>query len=176
MASGRMILSCRQHCGMGYLSRSAPELGRGPVLLPGGSAHCPKDTATADDLVSFAGIHSAYQKADLISGFCLIFSLGGSTSKLQCNDFLHLRWRLEGPDHTRISVHFTYALRHFSPYPHRWWCCCSSYQIPDPWTSTPDWKSNLSDAQALYPQPVVRRLSFRELEWTRQRLGTPVGD
>ena len=60
--------------------------GRGPLLLPEASASQAKDTAAANDLVSFAGTHEALQaKANIVSAFCLTFGLEVAVQKkLRC--------------------------------------------------------------------------------------------
>ena len=72
----------------------------------GASASQAKDTAAADDLVSFAGTHEALQaKADIVSAFCLIFGLEVAVQKkLRC---FHLKWCADDPlvpDHIVIHL------------------------------------------------------------------------
>ena len=79
----------------------------------GGDSRPAEDTAAADDLVSFAGTHRALQaKADIVSGFCLIFGLEIAVKKkLRC---FHLSWgngERDAPDH--ILIH----LQGWTPHP-----------------------------------------------------------
>ena len=72
----------------------------------GGDSRTAEDTAAADDLVSFAGTHRALQaKADIVSGFCLIFGLEVAVKKkLRC---FHLSWgngERDAPDHILIHL------------------------------------------------------------------------
>ena len=80
----------------------------GHFYFQGGGAFASqaKDTAAADDLVSFAGTHEALQaKADIVSAFCLIFGLEVAVQKkLRC---FHLKWCADDPlvpDHMVIHL------------------------------------------------------------------------
>ena len=70
----------------------------------GGGIEAAKDTAAADNLVSFAGTHEALQaKANLVSAFCLIFGLEVAAHKLRC---FHLTWgNPNRPAPTHILIH-----------------------------------------------------------------------